>query len=74
VLWRQQRQRFAREIARMYARPRRLSDDYVAWAGLAGHHADFLRGNDGAAYPLWCALNLERWLEELSAPRAARAS
>ncbi len=75
VLARQQRGHFERELERLLARPRLLSEDFVDWRRIRSLHRDMLGRGAKAWYPLFYALNLEWWLERVVRPeRGAAAS
>ena len=63
VMARQQRVYFEREIARVLAQPRLLSEDYVDWPRVRSIYRDFLDRGAKSWYPFFYALNLEWWLE-----------
>jgi asparagine synthase (glutamine-hydrolysing) len=61
---RQQRGHFLAELEDVLRRPRPLSEDYLDWHWLRSSYRQQLHG--AGWYPLWFALNLERWLEGLA--------
>jgi asparagine synthase (glutamine-hydrolysing) len=67
VLAQQQRANFERETLRLLDQKHLRSEAFIDWAYVRKIHADFLKGRADAWYPLWFALNLERWLEQNAA-------
>lgn len=68
VLWRQQHQHLVDQLRQLFAKPEPVCAPYFNMDDLRARHQRFAAGqSDGhSRYVLWYALNIERWIEQIS--------